>query len=92
MIAKYIIPIVAIVCFGGGSLFGTKVLAPAPIEIPKCPDCSCPPATEVSLQNFDLDKLNNKRGNFTYAPSLHNVTVRIDAKDSALIRQLRQIK
>jgi hypothetical protein len=88
MITKYLIPLVAIISFGGGSLFGTKMLAPKPPEIPPCPDCKCPPAVEVDLQNFDLGKLNNKKGSFTYAPSLHNVTVKIDASDSVLIKQI----
>lgn len=91
MLAKYLLPLVAIISFGGGSLFGTKLLAPKPekIEIPACPQCPlvvCPPA--VSLQSFDLSKLNNKKGNFTYAPSLHDVTIKIEAKDSTLIKQI----
>jgi hypothetical protein len=94
---KYIIPIVAIIGIAlgsGGTIAITKATQPT-VEIPPVPDCicNCPPSTEVSLQNFDLTKLNNKKGAFTYAPSLHNVTIRIDAKDSVLIKQLlRSVK
>ncbi len=83
---KYIIILVTVVAFGGGTVLGTKI-------VPKCPDCKptlnvppCPAA--VSLQNFDMDKMNNKKGNFTYSPQLHNVTVKIEAKDSLLVKQL----
>jgi hypothetical protein len=57
--------------------------------IESIPPCECPPTTEVSLQTFDLSKLNNKRGNFTYAPSLNNVTVVIrPERDSTLLKEL----
>lgn len=81
---------IALALFAAGTFFGVKVLTPAPV---KCPDCKCPPSTQVDLQNFDLDKLNNKKGHFTYSPSLNNVTVKIEMKDSALFKQmLRQAK
>lgn len=90
MFAKYLLPIVAILGMAAGS-FGTVILTKAVkprIEIPACPACNCPPATEVQLQNFDVEKLNNKKGNFTYSPSLNNVTVKITCSDSTLLRQL----
>lgn len=96
MIAKYLIPIVAILSFGGGSFFGTKVLAPKPqkIEIPpcpKCPDLQCPPA--VSLNSFDAEKLNNKKGNFHLHNNISNVQLKIEAKDSTMLKALlRQAK
>jgi hypothetical protein len=77
----------------GGTLVISKAIKPE-IKIPACPACpSCPPATEVKLQSFDLEKLNNKKGSFTYAPQLNNVTVKIEAKDTAVFKQmLRSIK
>lgn len=90
MITKYLLPLVAILGMAAGSA-GTVVLTKAVkprIEIPPCPACNCPPATEVQLQNFDVEKLNNKKGNFTYSPSLNNVTVKITCADSTLLKQL----
>lgn len=55
-------------------------------EIKKVPKTECPAAVE--LQSFDLSKLNNKKGNFTYAPQLHDVQIRIESKDSTLLKQL----
>lgn len=88
MLKGYLIAAVAVVGFGGGTFFGSKVLDK------KCPDCNCPtvnvppcPAA-VSLQNFDLDKLNNKKGTFTYSPQLNNVKVVIESKDSTLVKNL----
>lgn len=70
-----------------GSIFQTKVLAPK-IVIPSCP--ACPPSTEVSLQNFDVTKLKNK-GTFTYAPQLNNVVIKIETKDSSLLKQMLKV-
>lgn len=58
-----------------------------------CPDCVCPPAPDcvcpaaVSLQTFDLEKLNNKRGSFTYNPQLENVTIQVTAADSVWMKR-----
>ena len=95
MLTKYLIPLVAIVGFAGGSLFGVKALTkkcpPCEIKCPEIPDCSCPPV--VSLQTFDPEKLNNKKGNFHLHNTLSDVTIVIEAKDSLLIKQLlRQAK
>lgn len=90
IISKFILPIVAalgIAVGSAGTVMLTKAVTPR-IEIPECPACNCPPATEVQLQNFDVNKLNNKKGNFTYSPSLNNVTVKITCADSALLKQL----
>jgi hypothetical protein len=46
-----------------------------------CPACNCPqpepcpPA--IDLQGFDVGKLNNKKGSFTYSPQLNNVHITI---------------
>lgn len=72
----------------GGTLLISKAVKPeVKLNCPACPACNCPPATEVKLQDFDLSKLNNKKGNFTYSPQLHNVTIKIEAKDSTLLKQ-----
>lgn len=72
----------------GGTLFIAKMIKPK-IEIPACPQCpACPPATEVKLQDFDVEKINNRKGSFTYSPQLHNVTIRIEQKDSVLLKSL----
>lgn len=82
------LPYFVAVAIGFGLAVGVQRMAPAPvISVPACPACPTCPAT-VSLQNFDLDKLNNKKGTFTYSPSLKDVTVVIDCKDSVLIKQL----
>jgi hypothetical protein len=85
MITKYLIPIIAILSFAGGSFFGTKVLTK---KIPPCPACNCPPATEVHLADFDVEKLNNKKGTFNYNPSISNVRIVIEARDSAVFKEM----
>jgi hypothetical protein len=67
--------------FAAGLLMQAKLLTRncAPCEY-NCPDVVCPPA--VTLQAFDLQKMNNRRGNFTYAPVLDNVILVVDCKDS----------
>lgn len=90
IMSKYILIIalaVGIAVGSAGTLFISKAIKPV-INIPACPPCNCPPATEVKLQDFDLDKLNNKKGNFTYAPQLNNVRVIIESKDSLMLKQL----
>lgn len=86
------LPYAACILFGvvaGAYVF--KVAQPQPQQPPPCPACNCPAA--VSLQNFDLDKLNNKRGTFTYSPQLHDVRLVIESKDSLLLKSLlRSIK
>jgi hypothetical protein len=96
MIAKYLIPIVAVISLGGGTFFGAKVLAPKPVDYDKIRQMiqqetakikpTCPDA--VSLQTFDLSKLNNKKGNFSYAPQLHDVTIQLNCSDSTFAREL----
>ena len=92
MLTKYLLPLAAIISFAGGSFFGVKVLTKkCPDCEVKCPDVICPPA--VSLQTFDPEKLNNKKGNFHLHNTLSDVTIVIEAKDSLLIKQLlRQAK
>lgn len=89
---KYLTAIAVALAFGAGLFLGLRVQPKPPeIKIPACPACpslNCPPA--VSLQNFDLEKLNNKRGNFTYSPNLHDVRVVIESKDSVFLKQLIQ--
>jgi hypothetical protein len=55
---------------------------------PQPPACNCPPATEVHLADFDVEKLNNKRGTFNYNPSISNVRLVIEAKDTAVFKQM----
>jgi hypothetical protein len=78
---------VGIAIGSGGTLFIAKMIKPE-IKIPSCPACNCPPATEVHLQDFDLEKLNNKKGTFSYSPQLNNVRVIIESKDSLLFKQM----
>jgi hypothetical protein len=94
LLTKFWLPLAIVAGFAGGSFFGSKVLDK------KCPDCnpqlSCPqivcPET-VQLQSFDTDKINNKKGHFHLHNELSNVTIKIEAKDSVLIKQLlRQAK
>lgn len=89
----YLLIIAAVVgmCIGTGSTLAITNAVKPVLSCPACPPappCNCPPATEVNLANFDVEKFNNKKGAFTYAPSLNNVTVRLDCKDSVLIKQL----
>lgn len=88
MITKYLIPIIALASFAGGSFFGTKVLDKKcpDLKCPEIPACSCPPAVE--MQSFDLDKLNNKKGNFHLHNTINNPVIRIESKDSALVKQI----
>lgn len=86
IIEKYITISVAVIAFGGGSLFGVKVLQK------KCPDCApvlecpeCPAAVE--LNTFDFDKINNKKGNFHLHNHLSNVTV-VVVRDSVTFNEL----
>jgi hypothetical protein len=89
--------IVAAICLltGGGigsvaTLRISKAVKPT-IEIPACPACpnlSCPPSTEVKLQTLDMDALKRIKGDFVYNPSLSNVSIKIEAKDSLLLKQL----
>lgn len=76
-------------CLGSGLTVAVERATrakPTVVNVPPCPACNCPPS--VSLQNFDLDKLNNRKGNFTYSPQLSNVTVKIENKDSALVKAI----
>lgn len=73
-----------------GAFFDAKLLRGKCPELTcpelTCPDCVCPPA--VSMQTFDPEKINNKRGEFHLHNSLSNVTIKIEAKDSLLLKQL----
>ena len=81
--------IVAIVSAGIGSA-GTVLISKAfkPKIIVKTEKVSCPDA--VSLQPFDLEKMNNKKGNFTYSPQLSGVTLEMCGSDSLLIARIAQ--
>lgn len=62
-------------------------LNPDPAPCPQCPSLNCPPA--VSLNNFDAEKINNKKGNFHLHNNISNVQIIIEpGKDSALFNQL----
>lgn len=53
-------------------IFVARYVTPKPVIIcPQCPEC---PAA-VKMSSFDLTKLNNKKGNFTYAPTYKDVTI-----------------
>lgn len=67
-----------------------KFVIPKPAPCPECPECklSCPPATEVNLQTLDMEGLKRIKGDFVYSPALSNVVIRIEAKDSLLIKEL----
>jgi hypothetical protein len=86
MLTKYLLPLVAVIGFGGGTFFGSKVLDK------KCPDCApkltCPDNVSVELSNFDIDKINNKKGTFHLTNTLSNVRIVIEQKDSALLKQI----
>lgn len=96
MITKYLIPIAIVISVSGGTYFGAKVLAPKPIDYDKIRvmiqqettkiKLECPPA--VSLNSFDADKLNNKKGNFHLHNNISNVQIKIEAKDSVLMKQI----
>lgn len=87
---KYITLIVAVIAFAGGAVFDAKLLSKKcpDLKCPElqCPDCNCPAA--VSMQTFDPEKINNKRGEFHLHNSLSNVTIKIESKDSLLLKQL----
>jgi hypothetical protein len=72
-----------------GSSIGGGVAKLTQPEIPACPTCpACPPATEVKFQELDLENLRKLKGDLHYAPQLSNVVVKIDCKDSVLLKQL----
>lgn len=77
--------IVGIAIGVGATLVITKAVQPV---IPPCPSLTCPPATEVNLQTLDLDALKRIKGDFVYSPSLSNVSIKIEAKDSLLLKEL----
>lgn len=81
-IGKYIFAAAACIAIGFISgLWASKFFGK---PIPPCPQC--PPAAIVELQNFDTEKVKSK--NFTYAPQMHNVTVRILPSDTAIINAI----
>lgn len=96
MLTKYLIPIIALASLSGGTYLGAKVLAPKPVDYDKIRvmiqqetakiKFECPPAVE--MQSFDLDKLNNKKGNFHLHNTINNPVIRIESKDSALVKQI----
>jgi hypothetical protein len=69
------------------TLFIAKMIKPK-IVIPSCPACNCPPSTEIKLQELDMDNLRRIKGDFNYNPSLSNVTIKIEAKDSVMMKQI----
>jgi hypothetical protein len=70
-----------------GTMWISKAIKPEiKLSCPPAPPCNCPAAVE--LQSFDLSKLNNKKGNFTYSPQLHDVRIVIESKDSVLVKQI----
>lgn len=91
--SKYLILLIASAAFIaggvlggiGGSRIATKSIKAATAP---CPACNCPPATEVKLADFDVKELNNKKGTFNYNPTISNVRLIIEAKDSTLLKQL----
>jgi hypothetical protein len=93
ILTKFGLPaLILSVGFGAGMVTSKKLEKPVKVPEYKCPDCNCPPAVE--LNNFDLEKINNKKGgHFHLHNTLSNVTIKIEAKDSVLIKQLlRQAK
>ncbi len=91
MITKYLIIVVGAACLAagaGGTLWITKAVKPEiKLQCPKAPDCNCPAAVE--LNNFDLEKINNKKGGqFHLHNTLSNVTIKIESKDSLLLKQI----
>jgi hypothetical protein len=94
LLTKFWLPLAIVAGFAGGSFFGSKVLDKKcpDLKCPEIPACNCPAAVE--LNNFDLEKINNKKGGqFHLHNTLSNVTIKIEAKDSVLIKQLlRQAK
>lgn len=84
MITKYLIPIIAVIAFGGGSFFGAKVLDK------KCPDCkptfSCPPVEKCPPCNgIDFEKIKSK------ALTIQNKQYLTVNGDSAIDVTLRKI-
>lgn len=67
----------------GGMFLQHKVFAPK-IEIPACPDCSCPEPT-VSVQPFDVEKIKGLR-EFNYSPQFTG-SVSLNGVDSAAVKR-----
>jgi hypothetical protein len=84
ILTKFGLPaLILSVGFGAGMVTSKKLEKPVKVPEYKCPDCNCPPAVE----------LNKKGGQFHLHNTLSNVTIKIEAKDSVLIKQLlRQAK
>lgn len=80
---------VAVVSAGIGSA-GTVLISKAfkPKIVINTEKVTCPDA--ISLQPFDMDKLNNKKGNFTYSPQLSDITLELCGNDSLLIAKIAQ--
>jgi hypothetical protein len=55
-------------------------------EVAKIPKVECPAAVE--LNNFDVEKLNNKKGHFHLHNTISDVRIVIESKDSTLIKQM----
>lgn len=73
----------------GGTLAISKAVTPK-IIIPACPQappCNCPAAISL-IGGMDIQRLNNKKGEFTYSPTLTDVTVILDCSDSVLLKQI----
>lgn len=86
ILSKLLLPSVALVGIATGATV-VKYTQPKPAPIPDCV-CNCPPATEVSLQSLDLEALKKIKGDFNYNPSLSNVVIKIESKDSLLVKSL----
>lgn len=89
MLSKAIIVAVALAGLGAGSagtLWISKAIKPE-IKL-SCPEVKCPDNVSVELSNFDIDKINNKKGTFHLTNTLSNVRIVIEQKDSVLLKQI----
>lgn len=83
MLTKYLIPLVAIIGFGGGSFFGAKVLKD------KCPDCKpkleCPSCPEpLPCNGIDFEKI---KGKYITLENHQHLTM---SGDSLIVEKLTQ--
>lgn len=75
--------------FFAGSKNATRIAQET--QVP-CPACNCPPAAVLHLApDFDVTKINNRKGEFHYEPKTEfqgSITVVIECKDSTFLKQI----
>lgn len=97
MLAKLLTAIPYVLLTGasltGGFIAGSKqATKQAEALIVPCPACNCPPAAVLHLApDFDVTKINNRKGTFHYEPKTEfqgSITIQLDCKDSTFLKEI----